>query len=158
MSARQDRAAPARRVLATSVAPVTASAPASLARKLGVRSGQRVALLGAPAGWDVDGLPHGVVVVRRRSARPADVVVAFIRRLAELERQVDTLGGTIVPDGSLWLAWPRRAGGHHSNITDTALRTVLLPTGLVDVKVAALDEDWSGLKFVWRLEHRAAKR
>lgn len=86
------------------------------------------------------------------------MVVAFIRRLAELERQVDTLGGTIVPDGSLWLAWPRRAGGHYSDITDTAVRTVLLPTGLVDVKVAAIDEDWSGLKFVWRLEHRAALR
>jgi hypothetical protein len=137
---------------------VASSEPAALARKLGVRAGQRVALLGAPAGWDIGGLPHDVVLVGRRSVRRADVVVAFIRRLTELERQVDTLGRTIVPDGVLWLAWPRRAGGHESDITDTVLRTVLLPTGLVDVKVAALDEDWSGLKFVWRLEHRPALR
>ena len=60
----------------------------------------------------------------------------------------------LAPAASLWLAWPRRAGGHHSDLTDQLLRDVLLPFGLVDVKVAALDHDWSGLKFVWRRQRR----
>jgi hypothetical protein len=54
----------------------------------------------------------------------------------------------------LWVAWPRRAGGHTSDITDNIVRQIVLPLGLVDVKVAALDQDWSGLKFVWRKELR----
>ena len=57
-------------------------------------------------------------------------------------------------DGALWLAWPRRAGGHRSDITDNEIRAVVLPLGLVDIKVAALDDDWSGLKVVWRKELR----
>jgi hypothetical protein len=54
----------------------------------------------------------------------------------------------------LWVAWPRRAGGHRSDITDTVIREHALPMGLVDVKVAAIDEDWSGLRLVWRVENR----
>jgi len=60
----------------------------------------------------------------------------------------------ITVDGSLWIAWPRRAAGHISDITDNVVRNVALPLGLVDVKVAALDEDWSALKFVWRKKLR----
>jgi hypothetical protein len=58
-------------------------------------------------------------------------------------------------DGGLWIAWPRKVAGHESDITENRLREIILPTGLVDTKVAALDEDWSGLKFVWRKELRA---
>lgn len=137
---------------------MASSAPASLVRKLGVRSGQVVALLWAPPGWEIEELPPHVRVVRRRDARPVDVVVAFVRRLAVLERRVEALTRSIVPDGSLWLAWPRRAGGHQSDITDEAVRAAVLPTGLVDVKVAALDDDWSGLKFVWRRPLRPRTR
>jgi len=60
-------------------------------------------------------------------------------------------------DGGLWIVWPRKAAGHASDISENGLREIVLPTGLVDVKVAALDEDWSGLKFVWRKELRANK-
>jgi hypothetical protein len=60
----------------------------------------------------------------------------------------------IFPGGALWVAWPRRAGGHDSDITDREIRALALPLGLVDVKVAALDQDWSGLRLVWRTEHR----
>jgi hypothetical protein len=59
------------------------------------------------------------------------------------------------PNGSLWLAWPRKAGGHTSDISDNEIRRVVLPLGLVDVKVAALDVDWSGLKIMWRKELRS---
>jgi hypothetical protein len=58
-------------------------------------------------------------------------------------------------DGSLWIAWPRKAAGHVSDISENELRLIILPIGLVDTKVAALDEDWSGLKFVWRKELRS---
>jgi hypothetical protein len=81
------------------------------------------------------------------------VVIAFHREAAELSR-VEALGQAIYPDGMVWIAWPRKAGGHESDITENAIRDAVLPHGLVDVKVAALDDDWSGLKVVWRLERR----
>ena len=126
-----------------------------LVRKIGVQPGHRVALIGAPRGWAIEGLPEDVKVSRRTPPRAVDVVVAFFRDLASLQKAVPTLGRKIVPDGALWVAWPRRAGGHVSDITDNEVRGAVLPLGLVDVKVAALDDDWSGLKVVWRKELRA---
>jgi hypothetical protein len=125
-----------------------------LAGKLGIKAGYRLGLIGAPLGWSVEGLPEDVRVSRRATARGADVVVGFFDDLATLRRRTPRLAQAIVANGSLWLAWPRRAGGHHSDITDNEIRSVVLPLGLVDVKVAALDEDWSGLKMVWRKELR----
>jgi hypothetical protein len=82
-------------------------------------------------------------------------VVAFVRRAADVPGVVDTVAAVLGPDEALWLAWPRRAAGHDSDVTENLLREVVLPTGLVDVKVAAVGEDWSGLRFVWRREVRA---
>jgi hypothetical protein len=125
-----------------------------LAKKLGLRPGHVLALVGAPAGWEVEGLPEGVLCRRGLRGR-ADVVVAFVRAAVEL----DAVRSSVVPKlragDALWIGWPRRAGGHHSDVTENLLRDVLLPTGLVDVKVAALDTNWSGLRFVWRKELRA---
>ena len=126
-----------------------------LVRKLGIKPGHEVVLAGAPAGWSVDNLPDGVRITRRLPGKPVDLIVAFFSRLARLEKAVPDLGGRIVPDGAIWIAWPRRAGGHMSDITDNYIRSAVLPLGLVDVKVAALDEDWSGLKVVWRRELRS---
>ncbi len=126
-----------------------------LVRKIGVKPGHRVALIGVPDGWAIEGLPEDVKVARRTPPRAVDIVVAFFRDLASLHKAVPTLSRKIVPDGALWVAWPRRAGGHVSDITDNDVRGAVLPLGLVDVKVAALDEDWSGLKVVWRKELRA---
>ena len=81
-------------------------------------------------------------------------VKAQIREL--LDKGVETLAARITPRGALWLAWPRRAGGHLGDITDNEVRRIVLPLGLVDTKVAALDDDWSGLKFVWRKERRGS--
>jgi len=124
----------------------------TLVRKLGVKAHQCLLMHGAPKGWTVADLPEGVWVVTR--ADRADVVVAFFGSAVELASEVEQLGRAIVPDGSLWLAWPRRAGGRTSDITDNVVRQIALPLGLVDVKVAALDHDWSALKFVWRKELR----
>jgi hypothetical protein len=118
-------------------------------RKLGIRPGMRVALEGAPPGWVLDEPPP---VVDARGGQ-ADVIVRFVREAAELG-DVPSLGERIFPDGALWIAWPRRAGGHVSDVTENGIREAVLPLGLVDVKVAAVDPDWSGLKIVWRKERR----
>jgi hypothetical protein len=124
-----------------------------LAKKLGIKEFHRLTLRHGPSGWDIPALPSGVA--RTPNLDEADVVVAFYRARAELEADVDAFTKALGPTAALWIAWPRRAGGHTSDLTDNLLRELLLPTGLVDVKVAALDNDWSGLKFVWRVEHRA---
>jgi hypothetical protein len=133
-----------------------------LPKKLGLKEGHLLVLVGAPAGWKVDDLPAGVRTVRRlTSLRPddrPDAVIGFFRTAAQVRGSGPELAGGLGPTASLWLAWPRRAGGHDSDITDQLLREVLLPLGVVDVKVAALDTDWSALKFVWRKSRREESR
>jgi hypothetical protein len=129
-----------------------------LAKKLGIKEGSRVTLIGAPREWSIDTLPSNVRLTRRRSATSSDVVISFFSDAASLHRQMSSLAETITPDGSLWIAWPRKAAGHRSDITDNVVRNTALPLGLVDVKVAALDDDWSALKMVWRTELRATRR
>lgn len=124
-----------------------------LAKKLGIKSGASLALDQAPPGWEVPDLPDGVVTAA--DAEPADVIVAFFREAAELPGRLPGLARRVFPAGSLWLAWPRKAGGHDSDITENGLRDHALPLGVVDNKVAAIDEDWSGLRVVWRVEHRS---
>jgi hypothetical protein len=114
-------------------------------KKLGIKEGRRLTLVDPPDGWAVPDLPDGVTI-----GDGGDVVVAFHRAAAELEAGIAGLGQAIFPDGSLWIAWPRKAGGHDSDITENGIRDVVLELGLVDVKVAALDEDWSGLLGVGR--------
>jgi alkylation response protein AidB-like acyl-CoA dehydrogenase len=123
-------------------------------KKLGIKPGHTVAVLGQPAGWMIEELPEDVVL-RTRAAGPLDAIVAFFDRRSEVERRLDALIRALRADGSLWIAWPRKASGHISDISENDLRTIILPTGLVDTKVAALDQDWSGLKFVWRRELRS---
>lgn len=126
-----------------------------LAKKLGVKRGCRVSLVDPPTGWSIPELPSEVELVRARRSTFAgvDVVIVFCRTSADVAK-VAASAATLRSDAALWLAWPRKATGHVSDITDNVLRDVLLPTGVVDVKVAALDDDWSGLKFVWRKENR----
>ncbi len=126
-----------------------------LAKKLGLKQGFVVVLLGAPRDWAIpEHEPE--VEIRRDLRRRPDVVIAFVRSLTDLRQQARRLVAAVDAQGSLWVAWPRKAGGHTSDVTEQSLRDEFLPTGLVDNKVAALDEDWSGLRFVWRKEHRSA--
>jgi hypothetical protein len=125
-----------------------------VAKKLGVRPGDVVALVGAPRDWTVPDLPDGARL-RRSLGRGAEVVIGFVRRAAELEKVVAAVSAVLGPEESLWVVWPRRAAGHDSDVTDNLVREAVLPTGLVDVKVAAVGQDWSGLRFVWRREVRA---
>jgi hypothetical protein len=121
------------------------------ARKLGVKAGARIALDAAPRGWRLTDPPPVV----RATTGPADVLLWFVRAAAQLEAgAIEARAARIHPDGALWIVWPRKAAGHASDITDNAIREAVLPLGLVDVKVAAIDDDWSGLKIVWRKERR----
>ncbi len=126
-----------------------------LTRKLGLRDGQRVLLVGAPDEIEdlLDPLPAGVTL-SRRLREPLDAILFFATRRAEVERRHATLAARLTPVGMLWLAWPKRASGVDTDVTEDVLRAVLLPSGMVDTKVCAIDETWSGLRFVRRKELR----
>ncbi|KQV76096.1 hypothetical protein ASC61_14385 [Aeromicrobium sp. Root344] len=119
-------------------------------KKLGIKPGLRLAVVGADAGWTFEEPLDGVELV---AEGPTDVAVVFVRSAAGLDR-LTAWGEWIFPAGSLWIAWPRKAAGHVSDVTENAIRDGALELGLVDVKVAAIDTDWSGLKLMWRKENR----
>ena len=127
----------------------------SQAAKLGLKPEQRVSLHRRPPGWALADPPDGLVDADQDGPlAPADVLIAFFTAADQIGGELDRLARRIYPAGALWVAWPRRAGGHRSNITDTVIREIALPIGLVDVKVAALDDDWSALRLVWRTGRR----
>jgi hypothetical protein len=129
-----------------------------LPRKLGVKPGHRLGLIGAPADFDVTlGELPGDVVVRRRAQGPLDVVVAFFVERRALERRLDALKTMLDPAGGLWIAWPKRASGVPTDIDERVVRELGLAAGLVDNKVCAIDAVWSGLRFVHRLRDRPAR-
>jgi hypothetical protein len=125
-------------------------------KKLGITEGSELALLAAPEGFAIPGLPGGVTV-RRQARGRFDVMVSFHTRRADLARRVPVLLKALAVDGGLWVAWPKRASGVPTDITEDVVREVLLPTGMVDNKVCAIDETWSGLRLVLRKELRPGR-
>lgn len=125
-----------------------------LARKLGFKDGMRVVYVNAPDGFAVE----GIETTAQRLAGDTDLVVCFVTARRELERRLDALRRAIEPDGMLWIAWPKRASGVSTDMTEDVVRDVVLPTGLVDTKVCAIDEVWSGLRLVVRRELRREVR
>lgn len=126
-----------------------------LVRKLGIAAGARAAWLDAPDGFPalLGELPDGVRV--KDSLRGGvDVAVCFVTARAVLARRIPVLRRAIAPAGMAWIAWPKRASGVPTDVTEDVVRELALPTGLVDVKVCAIDETWSGLKLVVRKELR----
>lgn len=131
-----------------------------LAKKLGIASGQRLALVGAPAGFTrtLGSLPEGVTLLdATRHPGPFDVVVAFARDTAELRRRVPALARKLDPAGALWAAWPKKSSGVVTDLSEGVVQKIGLDAGLVDNKVCAIDETWSGLRFVYRLVDRPTK-
>jgi hypothetical protein len=127
-----------------------------LPKKLGIREGARLALVGAPAAFlesTLAPLPDQVEL-RARARGPLDVIVFFTKSRAELERRFGKLASALDPAGALWIAWPKRASGVPTDLTEDTLREVGLPQGLVDTKVCAIDDTWSGLRFVIRKQNR----
>ncbi|MDP1794983.1 MAG: DUF3052 domain-containing protein [Acidimicrobiales bacterium] len=118
-----------------------------LPKKLGITEGANVALLHAPPGFVLDDLPDGVAV-GHRLGKTHDVILAFVDQRSHLERAVALLEKAIFPDGAAWIAWPKRASKVPTDMTEDVVREIALPRGLVDVKVCAIDDTWSGLKLV----------
>jgi hypothetical protein len=117
-----------------------------LARKLGITAVTRVVVLGAPAGFSER--LEDVPVPHSRLRGRFDVIVAFAASRAGVERRLDALIAALEPRGGLWIAWPKQSSGVATDLDDRAVRELGLTAGLVDNKVCAIDETWSGLRFV----------
>jgi hypothetical protein len=113
-----------------------------LPRKLGIKEGSEVLITAEGDGQRLSG--------------PYDVIVLFAQSRSEVGRRYRKLAAKLEPNGRLWICWPKRSSGIPTDITDNSLREIILPSGLVDNKGAAIDEKWSGLQFVWRLKNRPA--
>jgi hypothetical protein len=128
-----------------------------LPQKLGVGPGDAVALIGAPA-WLEDALAEvpGVAEVHTDLGSHGlyDVIVVFVSRRAELEAELGRLREHMAPACGLWIAWPKKAARLPTDVTEDVIREIALPTGLVDNKVCAIDQVWSGLRLVIRRELR----
>ncbi len=126
-----------------------------LPRKLGIREGGTVCVLGVTVDAEALIAPLPAAATFVAAPREADVVVLFVKERARLVEDVQRLGAAIYPDRSLWVAWPKRSSGVATDMTESAVREAALPLGLVDTKVCAIDPTWSGLRLVWRKELRA---
>ena len=113
----------------------------------------------APAGWDLTQLDpdESAQVQTRATTAPYDVVVAFCPDLATLRKHVAKLPARITQPGRLWLCWPKKASGVATDVTESLVHELGLATGLVDMKVAAIDQTWSGFCFVRRVKDRTSK-
>jgi hypothetical protein len=130
-----------------------------LSRKLGIREGSRLRLVGGPKGFDaaLEPLPPGVRIVPS-SRGPLDVAVLFVTRRGELEQRFSGLAKLMEPDGRLWVAWPKKASRVETDVTFELAQGIGLAAGLVDNKSAAIDEVFQGLQFVTRLRDRPQPR
>ncbi|HEY2410256.1 MAG TPA: hypothetical protein VGI10_29830 [Polyangiaceae bacterium] len=128
-----------------------------LPQKLGIKPAARVGLLGAPQGFKktLGELPPAVKLSdATRGSGALDVIVAFVQSRRELERAVQKLKRRLEPAGGLWLTWPKKTAAIATELTEKTVREVGLASGLVDNKVCAIDDTWSGLRFVVRVQDR----
>jgi len=125
-----------------------------LAQKLGIKEGLTVGLLNMPNYYELElgELPPDVEV--HRTELPADIYVIFADRSDEAERAFQRAVTYLPADGSIWMLWPKKSSGVETDLTEQTLRDLFLPTGMVDNKVIAVDDTWSGLRFVVRKENR----
>ncbi|MDQ2855505.1 MAG: DUF3052 domain-containing protein [Acidobacteriota bacterium] len=126
-----------------------------LIKKLGIKEGFRVAFVDAPRDLakDLGPLPANVRVLAR-PRRPMDFVLLFTKSEATLKRDFARIAELLSPAGMLWISWPKKASGVATDLSENNVREIGLNAGLVDVKVCAVNDIWSGLKFVYRLQDR----
>ena len=124
-----------------------------LVKKLGIKPGTTVALLGAPDGFarELVGLPDDVRLVSRLGRGP-ELTLWFVRAKKELDRRIETISDAM--GQGLWIAWPKRASGAQTDVTEALVRAAGLAHGLVDYKICAINETWSGLKFARRRDRK----
>lgn len=121
-----------------------------LVKKLGIKPGARVLFVNDPPEFK----PLLVDLPSIKKGSPADYVHLFVRNRADLKKQLGAAKKSLDPDGMIWVSWPKKASGVPTDVTEDTIRASALPLGLVDVKVCAIDETWSGLKLVIRRENR----
>jgi hypothetical protein len=126
-----------------------------LIRKLGIRPQERVIAINAPKNYEklLGDLPEGASVVDRITSN-ANFIHLFVRRRANLEKELARLLNKLANTGALWVSWPKKSSGVPTDVTEDVIREVALPLGVVDTKVCAVDEIWSGLKLMVRRENR----
>ncbi len=124
-------------------------------QKIGIKTGHRIILRNHPPSFvkDLGKLPENAKTSERLSGT-ANVIVYFTDKKAALEKDFAGLSSALEPDGMLWIGWPKKASGRPTDLNENIVREIGLRRGLVDVKVCAIDETWSGLKFVVRLRDR----
>ena len=126
-----------------------------LIKKLGIKDGLRVAVVNAPKGFERElGTLGSGVRTLSRPAKPMDFVLLFTKSASALARDFTRLAELLSASGMLWVAWPKKASGVVTDLTESSVRQIGLDAGLVDVKVCAVDDVWSALKFVYRLQDR----
>jgi hypothetical protein len=128
----------------------------SLVDKLGIKTNSRVAIPHSPAGYEstLGPLPPGVTPLRKATS-DLDFIQAFFTDSRQLDREFPTLKKAIKQNGVLWISWPKKAARMETDLTEDVVRSIGLKHGLVDIKVCAVDEVWSGLKFMYRLKDRS---
>lgn len=126
-----------------------------LVKKLGIKAGFRAAIINPPEDYEetLGPLPPGVTRLRHLEAG-LDFIQFFTSQQAELEAHFDELKGALAQNGMLWISWPKKSSPIPSDLNENIIREIGLWHGMVDVKVCAVDENWSGLKFVYRLRDR----
>jgi hypothetical protein len=129
-----------------------------LVQKLGIKPGFRIFTAGAPADYsDIVGQLPAEVTIVNRLAGAVDMVHLFATKAAALDDKLGACRDAIAPDGMVWVSWPKKSSGVPTDLTDNVVRETALPLGLVDIKVCAIDEIWSGLKFVIPRDQRIKK-
>ena|SRR6476469_10825843 len=131
----------------------------SLTDKLGIKPGTRIITLGAPPQYPslLDPLPTGATLHTRLSS-PAEFIHRFARSRNELAPDFPKLARALADEGTLWISWPKATSGVETDLTENVIRDLGLELGLVDVKVCAVNEVWSGLKFVRRVANRSKSK
>ncbi len=125
-----------------------------LVKKLGIKPGSNIVLVNVPSDYATElDLPSDVTV-NSRSGKPLDFAQLFVKSEKELQREFSASAKRLSASGMLWVSWPKKSSGVSTNLSENIVRDVGLAVGLVDVKVCAVNEVWSGLKFVFRLKDR----
>ncbi len=130
-----------------------------LTRKLGIKEGFRIALRRAPAGFarHLAPLPRGAKILSR-VGREMNLLLLFAGKRAQLDRDFARLAASLTPSGMLWVGWPKKSSGVETDLSFDGVQKLGLGAGLVDNKICALDDTWSGLRFVYRLKDRKGLR
>ena len=128
-----------------------------LAKKIGIKEGSRVALVNAPKEFQFEPkeLPDNVEFIKG-SAKSLDIILFFVTTERALAKEFSKLASRLSANGMIWIAWPKKSSGVATDLTFNRVQTIGLDAGLVDVKICAVDDTWSGLKFVYRLKDRTS--